>query len=144
LTKNSNNTNINPVTVVFTNYTQYPLQLNRKRLFNLSSRTQKCLLLFVLLSIILTGVVIGCCFRIVQLRMKYDIILKEQAKNKEILRYLKYDSYEQLNTLLSKCNQTIQQPTKTEQQQSKLTIVSSKTIFPRLVLTIIQSTFNFV
>lgn len=48
--------------------------------------TQKCLILFVLLSIILVGVVIGCCIWIINLRIQYKI-LNEHINSNGTIHY---------------------------------------------------------
>lgn len=85
---NSNNTTITPVTVILGDQSKFPLRSKRRYLFNTSSMTQKCLLLFIILSIILTGLVIIGFIRIMQLKMNYDYTANEQIKNDEIIQRL--------------------------------------------------------
>jgi ABC-type enterobactin transport system permease subunit len=66
---NSNNTNINSVTVVVGNQSKFPLRWKRRQLIN-------CLLLFIILSIILLGLVIIGSLQINRLKMNC-----EQIKN---------------------------------------------------------------
>jgi len=88
---NSNNTNINPITVVLSNQSKHPLRSKRRHLLNI-------------LSIILAGLVIIDFIQITRLKINYENILNEQIKNKEIIEHLK--------NLLSNVNETIQQLTK--------------------------------
>ncbi|CAF1206893.1 unnamed protein product [Adineta ricciae] len=63
------------------------------------SMTRKCSLVFILLSIILGILLIGCCVWIIILNMKYQHILKEKTMNEEKI--------DDLNTLQSKNQQKI-------------------------------------
>lgn len=96
---NHNHTNINPVTVVLGDQTKLPVQIKQKYPFGYSSITQRCLLLFILLTIILTGLIIVGSIWSIHLRMEYNNILNEQKKNNEKILYL--------NNLLSKYNKSI-------------------------------------
>lgn len=72
----SNNININPVTIVLDNRSK------RKQFFKISSMsTQKCLLLFIILWIVLTAFVIINSIKITRLKIDYDKIVNEQTKN---------------------------------------------------------------
>src|SRR5690348_9023623 len=62
----------NPVPVAANNRRKSSLSLKQKQPSSLSSMAQKYSSLFVLLSIILLGVVIGCSIWIINLRMKYN------------------------------------------------------------------------
>jgi hypothetical protein len=53
------------------------LRLKRKQIFKLITMTQICLFVFILISVMLIGVVIGDYFKISQLRMKYENILRQ-------------------------------------------------------------------
>jgi len=87
---NSNNTNINPVTLMIDNQTISPYRSKRKQLFNTSWITSKCLLLFILLLIIAFGIGISVCI--------YQIYHKKMQDQQ----------IQQLNILRSEDNQTIQ------------------------------------
>jgi len=85
---NNNHAKSNPFTVVLDDPARVYLRSKRKQLFRKNPILQTCVLLFIILSIILTAIVIGGYFKIIQLKMKYKNILNEQQKNKEIIQYL--------------------------------------------------------
>jgi len=76
----------NAVPVVVNNHRKASLPLEQKHLLKQSSMTHKCLLLFILLSIILVAVVIGCCIWIIHLRIKYKI-LNEKINSNGTIHY---------------------------------------------------------
>ncbi len=98
-----NNRNINPMTE-----TVHISRSNQKKSLNVSSMTQKCLLLlcFLLLLIIglgvLTGVIIFRSYHLTEdIKIKDKTIFDERAKNNQIIHHL--------NSLQPMDNQTIQQ-----------------------------------
>jgi uncharacterized protein HemX len=98
---NSNNTNINSITVVFDSQSKFPFQSKKRHLLNKSSLIQKCFLLLIILSIILAGLVIISFIQFTRLRINYDYIVDEQIKNQEMVQ--------RLENLQSDVNQTFQQ-----------------------------------
>jgi hypothetical protein len=80
------NANANSVTVMIDKQTKFPLQSKGKHFFNYSSTTQRFLLLFIPLSIILTEMMIGGFIWIIQLKWNYNNLLNEQTKN-NVSRY---------------------------------------------------------
>jgi predicted PurR-regulated permease PerM len=112
-----NNTNVNPVTNIVDNHSS---RSKRKKLSNISSMSQKCLVIFLLLLLIIgLGVLIGVsiirCFRLTkELKMKEENLFEEQIKNNETIeqlnsfRLMNNQRIRQLETIRSMNNETIQ------------------------------------
>jgi hypothetical protein len=85
--------NNDPVTVAVSNDGEASLPLERKHLLKQSLITHKCLLLFILLSIILIGVVIGCCIWIIHLKVQYKV-LNEHINSNGTIHYRRLNQTE--------------------------------------------------
>ena len=99
--------NSSPVAV---NNRKKSLSLKQKELFKLSSIAQKCFLVFVLLSIILLGIVMGCSVWIIQLKKTKYIVPNETANNNETGYYVKISPtrfHEIIEDLMDKMRQVM-------------------------------------
>lgn len=76
------------MTDVNNNQRKSTLAFKQNYLSNHSLRMQKCLLSFILLSIILVGVIIGCFIWIIHLRTKYHIV-NGQTINNDTIQYIR-------------------------------------------------------
>lgn len=85
------------------------LLLKQKELIKLSSIAQKCFLVFLLLSIILLGIVMGFSAWIIHLKAKHTV-LNEHARNNETIHYIKLSQtrfHEIIEDLMNKMRQVM-------------------------------------